>query len=306
MSRTSLITTENNFKDKIYTIRDVQVMLDEDLAFLYKVPTRRLNEQVKRNLSRFPKEFCFQITKNEYENLKSQFATSNLTSQIVTSKKHGGRRKLPYVFTEQGVAMLSAVLKSETAVRVSIKIMQAFVEMRKYLVSYGQLFQRVDRVEKKQLKFEIDTDQKFDQVFNALSVNEIIPNKKLFFEGEIFDAHLFVSEIIRSAKTEIVLVDNFIDDTVLTLFIKRKPNVKVIIYCRKITREILLDVKKFNSQYSPLEIRELNLSHDRFLIIDGQDFYHFGASFKDLGKRWFACSKFDHQALILLKRLKRQ
>lgn len=296
ISRTSLTTAENNFKDKIYTIRNLQVMLDEDLAFLYNVPTKRLNEQVKRNLSRFPDEFCFQITKNEYKNLRSQFATS---------KKHGGRRNPPYAFTEQGVAMLSAVLKSETAIRVSIKIMQAFVEMRKHLISYGQLFQKIDHVEKKQLKFEIDTDQKFDQVFNALSANEIIPNKKLFFEGEIFDAHLFVSEIIRSAKTEIVLVDNFIDDTVLTMFAKRKSNVKAIIYCRKITREILLDVKKFNSQYSPIEIKELKLSHDRFLIIDRQDFYHFGASLKDLGKKWFACSKFDNQALTLLKRLKK-
>lgn len=286
----------NNFKDKIYTIRGVQVMLDEDLAFLYNVDTRILNQAVKRNKDRFPEEFCFRLNRKEYK---------NLISQSVTSREHGGRRKLPYVFTEQGVAMLSAVLKSETAVRVSIKIMQAFVEMRKQLISYGELFQKVDYVEKKQLKFEIDTDKKFDQVFNALSARETIPNKKLFFEGEIFDAHSFISEIIRSAKKEIVLVDNFIDDTVLTLFVKCKPNVKVIIFCKKITSEISLDVKKFNSQYPPLEVRELNLSHDRFLIIDGHDFYHFGASLKDLGKKWFACSKFDHQALSLLKRLNR-
>jgi hypothetical protein len=202
--------------------------------------------------------------------------------------------------------MLSSVLKSETAIRVSIKIMRGFVEMRKHQIAFGRLYEKIDHVEKKQIKFEIDTDQKFDQVFNALSANEIIPNKKLFFEGEIFDAHLFVSKIIRSAKKEIILIDNFVDDTVLTLFIKRKQNVKVLIYCQKISREILLDVKKFNSQYLPIEIKELNLSHDRFLIIDGQDIYHFGASLKDLGKKWFACSKFDNQALTLLKRLKRE
>lgn len=262
---------------------------------LYGVSTKRLNEQLKRNIRRFPKEFCFRLTKREYVSLRSQIATFN---------NKAGRKYLPYAFTEQGVAMLSAVLKSETAIKISIQIMNAFVQMRKHINAYSQLYEKVRNIEKEQIIFEIKTNKKFDQVFHALAARDIIPQQKIFFEEQIFDAHKFVSDIIRSAKKEIILIDNFIDDTVLSLFAKRKEGVKVIIYCKKVTQEISVDLNKFNSQYPPVGIKEFALSHDRFLIVDQHNIYHFGASLKDLGKKWFAVSRFDNQAVNFLKKIK--
>jgi hypothetical protein len=282
-------------QDRIYTIRNLQVMLDQDLAVLYEVTTKRLNEQLKRNIDRFPEEFCFQLTELEFENLRSQFATS---------KSQGGRRYFPYVFTEQGVAMLSAILKSKTAVQVSIQIMNAFVQMRKYINENYQLHQKVLDIERKQIIYGIKTDKKFNQIFKAITSNERIPKQKIFFEGQTFDAYKFVSDIIRSAKKEIVLVDNFVDDTVLSLFIKRKDKVGIIIFCKNISKELLVDLEKFNSQYPPIEIKKFKLSHDRFLIVDQKEIYHFGASLKDLGKKWFAVSRFDNKAVNFLKKLK--
>lgn len=281
-------------QSKIYAIRNKQVMLDEDLARLYRVETKVLNQAFKRNLGRFPKEFCFQLTKFEYESLRSQF---------VTLKSKVGRKYLPYVFTEQGVAMLSTVLKSKTAIKVSIQIMTAFVQMRKYINSYYQLYQKVQDIEKTQIIYGIKTDERFNQVFKAITANNIIPDQKIFFEGEVFDAHKFVSDIIRSAKREIILIDNFIDDTVLSLFTKRNKDIRVTIYCKKITQEMLLDLYKFNSQYLPIEIKEFELSHDRFLVIDKRKIYHFGASLKDLGKKWFAVSSFNNQVINFLRKL---
>lgn len=290
------LVDKSDIKNKIYTIRNKQVMLDEDLAILYNVSTKRLNEQMKRNIKRFPKVFCFQLTKTEQIKLRSQFATS---------KNKGGRRYLPYVFTEQGVAMLSTVLKSETAIKVSVQIMTAFVQMRKYINTHYQLYQKIKDIEKTQIIYGIKTDEKFNQVFKAITANNIIPNQKIFFEGEVFDAHKFVSDIIRSAKKEIILIDNFVDDTVLSLFTKCNKDVKVTIYCKKITQEMLLDLKKFNLQYSPIEIKEFKLSHDRFLVIDKYKIYHFGASLKDLGKKWFAVSCFDNQVINFLTKLEK-
>ncbi|MEK7495574.1 MAG: ORF6N domain-containing protein [Patescibacteria group bacterium] len=287
---------KSDIQSKIYTIRNKQVMLDEDLARLYHVETKALNQTFKRNSDRFPKEFCFQLTKSEYKNLRSQ---------IVTSKNKGGRRYLPYVFTEQGVAMLSAVLKSEIAIKVSIQIMTAFVQMRKYINSHYQLYQKIKDIEKTQIIYGIKTDERFNQIFKAITANNIIPDQKIFFEGEAFDAHKFVSDVIRSAKKEIILIDNFIDDTVLSLFAKRNKDIKVTIYCKKITQELLLDLKKFNLQYSPIEIKEFKLSHDRFLVIDKYKIYHFGASLKDLGRKWFAVSCFDNQVINFLTKLEK-
>ncbi|MDP3917689.1 MAG: ORF6N domain-containing protein [Candidatus Woesebacteria bacterium] len=290
----STLTSNITIRDKIYAIRNLQVMLDEDLAVLYKVSTKRLNEQLKRNFDRFPREFCFQLEELELENLRSQFATS---------KSWGGRRYLPYVFTEQGVAMLSAVLKSKTAIKVSIQIMNAFVQMRKYINENYQLHQKVIDIERKQIIYGIKTDKKFNQIFKAITSNERIPKQKIFFEGQTFDAHKFISNIIRSAKNEIILIDNFIDDVTLSLFSKRKNKVKVIIYCKNITKELLIDLEKFNSQHSSVEIKEFKLSHDRFLIIDQKKIYHFGASLKDLGKKWFAVSRFNNKVVSFLKKL---
>lgn len=300
-----LIKDPENIENKIYLVRDAQVMLDSDLANLYGVITKRLNQQVKRNINRFPKEFCFKLTRNEFENLRLQIVTSNenLKSQIATSKKIGGRRYLPLVFTEQGVAMLAGVLKSDIAIYMSIRIINAFVEMRKIINANSQILIRLDYVERKQIEQKIETDKKFEQVFNALSSQDTVPLQKIFFDGQIFDAYYFVSKIIRSAKKKIVLIDNFIDETVLNLFTKKRDKVRLIIYTKNISRLIKLDLEKFNSQYKNIELKEFTLSHDRFLIIDNTEIYHFGASMKDLGKKWFAFSKFDKNALILLDRL---
>lgn len=292
-----------DIRSHIYSVRGVQIMLDEDLAVLYKVTTKRLNEQVKRNKDRFPKEFCFKLTATEYINLKSQFATSNLISQTAILKKHGGRRKLPFAFTEQGVAMLSGVLKSNIAVHISIQIMSEFVSMRKVIQINSQVLNRIGKIETKQILDKSDTDKKFKQVFDALSGNKDIPKQSLFFDGQTFDAYLFVSKLIKYAKQEIILIDNFVDETVLTLLNKRKSGVNTIIYSKNINPNLLLDLKKYNSQYPAIEIKELNFSHDRFLIIDNKSVYHFGASIKDLGKKWCAVSKLEIDTLNMLQRL---
>lgn len=246
-------------------------------------------------VDRFPGNFMFRLDNKEFEDWKSQFVTSN-------SNKMGLRKK-PLVFTEQGVAMLSGILKSDTAVKVSIQIMNAFVSMRRFIASNAQIFQRLGSVERKQLAYEIKTDRRFEQVFDAIESKDIKPEKGIFFDGQVFDSYKFVSDIVRSAKKSIVLVDNYIDDSVLVLFGKRGANVGVTIFTNEISRQLSLDLKKYNSQYPPVAIKEFKDSHDRFLIVDNKEVYPLGASLKDLGKRWFAFSKFGKEALKLLERL---
>ncbi len=282
----------NEIKKKIYTIRGKQVMLDSDLAKLYGVETKRLLEQVRRNKERFPEEFMFQLTKEEYESLRSQFAT-------LKSGRGKHKKYLPYVFTEQGVAMLSAVLRSKTAIDVSIRIMNAFVEMRRFIIENAEIFARLDRVEYKLSEH----DKNFEKVFKALESKDSIPPQGIFFNGQIFDAYKFVSDLIRSAKKSIIIIDNYIDDTVLTLLIKRKEGVKATIYTKKITKTLKLDLEKHNQQYPPVEIKEIKKFHDRFLIIDNKDVYHIGASLKDLGKKVFAFSKMNIKAIEMLSEI---
>ena len=279
-------------------------MLDKDLAELYNVSVKALNQAVKRNIERFPFNFMFQLTRSDLEILKSQFATSSedsLRSQTVTLEKGRGvhRKYLPYVFTEQGVAMLSGVLKSDTAVRISIQIMTAFVAMRRFIASGVQVFQRLDNIEQKQIGY----DKKFEQIFDAIESKDIKPEKGIFFDGQVFDAYKFASDLIRDAHNSIILIDNYIDDSVLTLFSKRNKNVLITIFTKEISKQLLLDLNKYNSQYPPIEVKEFKQSHDRFLIIDNKEVYHFGASLKDLGKKWFAFSKFDKEAFKLLDKL---
>lgn len=288
MSKFDIIKTED-IQERIYTVRGVQVMLDNNIAEFYGVETKRLNEQVKRNIGRFPEAFMFQLSETEFNDLKSQFATSSW----------GGRRKIPYAFTEQGVAMLSAVLGSETAVKVSVQIMSAFVAMRKFMLSNAQVFQRLGALELKQL----ETDRKLDKVLTAIESREIQPRQGIFFDGQVFDAYQFVSDLFRTAVKSIIIIDNYIDDTVLTHLGKRNKNVKVTIFTKAVSRQLALDIKKFNEQYQPVEIKEFNNSHDRFLIIDDKTVYHFGASLKDLGKKWFAFSMFDKEAINILSKL---
>jgi len=287
--RDIITLTADKIESRIFTIRGLQVMLDRDLAELYQVEVKRLNEQVRRNFERFPAEFCFQLTEVEFKALI-------LRSQIATSNKLGGRRYLPYVFTEQGIAMLSAVLHSNTAIKASIQIMHAFVKMRK-IISYNMgLVQRVEGLEQKQ----IETDKKIDKIFNALENKEAVPKCGVFFDGQVFDAYVLANKIIKSAKNSIVLIDNYIDESVLTMLGKKNKNVKVTLLTKNISKQLNLDVAKFNQQYPNMEVKIFNLSHDRFLIIDGKDIYHLGASLKDLGKKWFAFSKMEKEGLALL------
>lgn len=304
-----MILPASQIQSRIHTIRGFQVIIDRDLSALYGVEVRTLNQAVKRNSDRFPQEFMFRLSPEEYECLRSQIViidnSDSLRSQIVTSKTGRGahRKYLPYVFTEQGVAMLSAVLRSETAVKTSIQIINTFVAMRRFLAENAQVFQRLDTIERKQLEHKLDTDEKFDMIFNAIESKEIKPKQGIFYNGQIFDAYRFVSDLFRSAKESIIIIDNYVDDTVLTHLIKRGKGVKVAILTRDIGKQLGLDIKIFNEQYQPIEVKEFKNAHDRFIIIDGISVYHFGASLKDLGKKWFAFSKMDIGAAEMLKQL---
>ena len=276
-----------NIEQMIFTIRGVQVMFDRDLALLYGVTTSRLNQQVNRNIRRFPEAFRFQITAEERDEVIA--ICNNLQSLKYNPF-------LPYVFTEQGVSQLSSVLHSDTAIEVSIQIMNAFVGMRHFLVSNAGIFQRLDTLEQHQ----IATDQRIDHVFQLLEAGQQ-PQQGIFFDGQIFDAYTFVSDLIRSAKKRIVLLDNYVDDTVLTLLDKRKKTVGAKIYTRKISSQLSLDIAKHNAQYRPIEVMVFDKTHDRFLCIDNT-VYHIGASLKDLGRKWFAFSRLEMSAEELLNK----
>ena len=290
--------SNEEIKNLIYTIRGKQVMLDSDVAMLYHYQTKRINEAVKRNKERFPENFCFQLTTEEIENIKmpnvvlnlknennwSQFATSSKSENI----KHRGKKYLPYVFTEQGIAMLSGLLKNDIAVQVSINIMNAFVEMRKFLIQNGQIFERLTNIEYKLLEH----DKKFNEVFNQLQVEENI-KQKIFFEGQIYDAYSLIIDIIKKANKKILIIDNYIDDSVLKMLTKKNNNVEVVILTSDKSNIQQIDIQKFNKEYPILKVAKTNKFHDRFIIIDNEEMYHLGASIKDLGKKCFGINKIE-------------
>lgn len=282
----------NNIQNLIYTFRGLQVMIDSDLARLYNVETKNLNKAVSRNLQRFPESFRFRLSENEFDSLRFQIGTSN---------ERGGRRYIPYVFTEQGVAMLSAILRSETAIQVSVQIMQAFVEMRHSIQDNLLLQHQIKNIENQHWDFKLETNQKFEKVFKALESKDAIPLQGIFFDGQVFDAHSFVSDLIRTAQKQILLIDNYVDDTVLTLISKKKEHVECIIHTKNTGKQLRLDVAKFNQQYGGLSLHQFAKSHDRFLILDNETVYHFGPSLKDLGKKWFAFSKMDKASIAVLQ-----
>jgi len=284
MNKNELISTEI-IAVRIFTIRSIQVMVDRDLSELYGVDTKRLNEQVKRNIVRFPDRFRFQLT---------QVEKTELVANCDRFEKLKHSTSLPYVFTEQGVSMLSAVLKSETAVQMSIQIIDAFVGMRKFIANNGLILQRLDIMERKQF----ETDSKFEQVFQAIEAKDIKPSEGIFFDGQVYDAYRFVSDLIKTAKKSIVLIDNYVDDSVLTLLTKRVKGCSAMIYTHKISKQLELDLQKHNEQYPLIEIKILKKSHDRFFILDNIELYHIGASLKDLGKKWFAFSKFESSEVL--------
>ena len=276
-----------DIKNLIYTIRGKQVMIDSDVANIYHCETKYVNRVVKRNVERFPEEFCFQLNENEFEILRCQFVTLNENGR-------GQHRKyLPYVFTEQGIAMLSALLKSDVAVSVSVNIMKAFIEMRKFLMLNGQVFERLTSVEHKLLEH----DKKFDEVFNQLQLEENI-KQRIFFNGQIYDAYSIIIDIIKKANKKILIIDNYIDDSVLKMLTKKKDNVEVVILTSDKSNIQNIDIQKFNKEYPILKVAKTNKYHDRFIIIDNKEMYHLGASIKDLGKKCFGINKIEDMQII--------
>ena len=286
VTNTGTVVTDRSIENMIYTVRGIQIIMDQDLAKLYGVDTKRLNEQVKRNKSRFPGDFMFRLTTEEFRILKSQNATSSW----------GGRRYAPNVFTELGVSMLSSVLTSDVAIQANVQIMRAFAAMRRFFVSNAQVFHRLDNLE-----FKLsETDQKVERLYVKLEEGKLEPRQGVFFDGQIFDAYSFLCGIIKQATREIILFDNYIDETVLTLLDKRGSDVSATIYTRQISRQLQLDLSRHNAQYAPIGIKPFNKAHDRFLIID-EKVYHIGASLKDIGKRWFAFSLMNDISPLDLK-----
>ena len=283
-------------RELIYVIRGQQVLLDRDLAALYGVDTKVFNQAVKRNIERFPVEFRFQLTQEEYESLRSQ---------IVTSKEgRGGRRYMPYAFTEQGVAMLSAVLRSDTAIQVSIRIINAFVEMRHFIANNAALFERISAVELKQLEYQKQTDEKFDKVFEYID-DHIESEQKIFFNGQIYDAFELLISLIRKASKKIVLIDGYVDIGTLNILAKKNEGVDVTIYTFSNTRLSQMDIATFNAQYPDLKVKYMTAFHDRFLILDDAIGYHIGTSIKDAGKKCFAITRIQDEQTIqdILNRL---
>lgn len=290
---TDINISSEKIQGLIYIVRGKQVMLDSDLARLYQVETKVFNQAVKRNIKRFPESFRFQITEEEYNSLRSQFVTSK-----------GGRRYLPYVFTEQGIAMLSAVLRSDIAIQVSIRIMETFVEMRRYMANNELLYKKVNDLETHLIEsdiqhkaFEQKTDERFKEVFDYIAQHQE-SSQKIFFDGQIFDAFSLLAEIVSQANKSIILIDGYVDIGTLNILSKKKKAVDVCIYTFSNTKLSAQDITNFNAQYPKLEVRYTRAFHDRFLILDNTKAYHIGASLKDAGKKCFGINKIEDSGVI--------
>lgn len=291
------LSAEDNkrIENLIHVIRGRQVMLDSDLAALYQVETRTFNQAVSRNIERFPDNFRFQLTDEEYTALRSQ---------IVISNTKGGRRYNPYVFTEQGIAMLSGILKSNVAVQISIKIMNTFVEMRHFIAENALLFEKVNKIELIQAEFQRTTDEKFNKVFKYIE-DHAESQQMVFFEGQVYDAYNFIVSVIQKAKSKIVLIDGYVDNTALSILSKKNTGVAVFVYTSQKAQLTQQDISKFNAQYPVLSVKYTSAFHDRFIILDDNTVYHIGASIQDAGKKCFALSQWKDTVMIndLIKRI---
>lgn len=285
-------STTISIQNLIYIVRGKQVMLDSDLACLYQVETKYLNRCMKRNEKRFPSDFCFQLRKEEYENLRCQFGTSNGQTE-----NYGGRRYMPYVYTEQGIAMLSAVLRSDIAIQVSIQIMQTFIEMRQYMANTYVMYERMNAMEIRQMALEERTDARFEQVFDYISSHKE-ENQKIFFEGQVYDAFGLLVNMVQKAEAAIVVIDGYVDVVTLNILAKKNSGVAVTIYTLPSTKLTKQDITTFNTQYPHLDVRQTTAFHDRFLIIDEKEGYHLGASLKDAGKKCFALNHIEDEHLL--------
>ena len=295
IKKNGLISTDggvNKIENLVYIIRGKQVMLDYDLAALYDYEVRALNQQVKRNINRFPDDFMFQLTLEEVEVVKSQFVISPKSNFF--AGQDGGRRKLPYAFTEQGIYMLATVLKGDIAEKQSVFIMRAFREMRHFVANNSLLFDRISHLELKQIEYQKNTNVKFNELFKYINVNTEI-KQKIFFDGQIYDAFSLIVSIIKKAMKEIILIDGYVDIATLNILAKKNRCVNVIIYTHKGNNLTEIDVENFNTQYPKLIIKKTALFHDRFIILDKGTVYHVGASIKDAGKKCFAISLLEDQ-----------
>lgn len=282
-----------DIRNLIYTIRGKQVMLDSDVAMLYHYETKNVNKAVKRNIDRFPEDFCFQLTKDEMNKMWFQ----NGTTSKKENNKYRSEKYLPYAFTEQGIAMLSGVLKNDIAIEVSINIMRAFIEMRKFINTNKNLFEKIINIENKIDKKFIEHDKKFDIIFDQLQLGENI-KQRIFFDGQIYDAYSIIIDIIKKANKKILIIDNYIDDSVLKMLAKKKKGVEVFILTSDKSNISTLDIKKFNKEYPILKVAKTNKFHDRFIVIDNKKMYHLGASIKDSGKKCFAINKIEDMEII--------
>ena len=296
------IIQTNDIDRLIYTIRGRQVMLDHDLAALYGYEVRALNQQVKRNIGRFPADFMFQLTKEELGIVKSQIVTSSIPNFY--SGQEGGRRKPPYVFTEQGIYMLATVLKGEIAEQQSIFIMRAFREMRHFIANNALLFEKVSHIELRQLEYEKNTDVRFDKVFRYIE-DHAETEQKIFFDGQIYDAFSLITSIVQRATREIILIDGYVDVDTLNILAKKNDGVDVKIYTYASAQLTNRDAANFNAQYPTLTVKRTQVFHDRFIILDGNKAYHIGASIKDAGKKCFGISLIEDSGVVadLLNRL---
>lgn len=278
-------------ENMIMTFRNTQVIIDRDLAKLYNVDTKVLNQAVKRNIERFPDRFRFQLSSTEKQELVTNCDRFNALKHSTSS---------PFAFTEQGIAMLSSVLRSDTAIKTSIRIIDAFVAMRRFVANTSHIFKRLETLEYHQL----ETDKRIDGIFQLMERQEKTPKQGIFFDGQIYDAYTFVADLIRSAKRQIILIDNYIDDTVLSLLDKRESStVQALIYTAHISKALKSDIEHHNAQYTPIEVKIYKKSHDRFLMID-DNIYLIGASIKDLGKKLFGFSLMQNLSVTnLLKKI---
>ena len=281
------IINNENIKSLIYTIKGKQVMLDSDVADLYQCETKYVNRVVKRNIERFPEEFCFQLTEKEFEFLRCQFVTLNKNGR-------GQHRKyMPYVFTEHGITMLAALLKGEVAIKVSIEIINTFIRMRKFISDNDKIFERITKIEYKLL----DHDKKFDILFNELQKDNSF-KQKVFFKGQIWDSYNLIIDLIKTAKEKILIIDNYIDDSILKMLSKKNKDVEVIILTSEKSNISKIDIQKFNKQYPVLRVSKTNKFHDRFIVIDNKELYHLGASIKDLGNKCFGINKIEDESIV--------
>ena len=288
-----LLSTEK-IQQLVYVIRNQQVMLDSDLAMLYQVETGALNRAVKRNKYRFPDDFCFQLTIEELTSLRCQIGISKKEDSGNTS--HGGRRYTPYVFTEQGIAMLASVLRSEIAAKVNVQIMRTFVTMRRFIANNTMLFTYITELEMKQEKYINESDKKFKQVFDYIAAHTE-SEQKIFYDSQIFDAFSFFINLVSKATTSIILIDGYVDIDTLNIFTKKKTGETVDIYTLPKSSLSKTDINNFNKQYPRLTVCYNTHFHDRFMIIDNIDVYHIGASLKDAGKKCFAVTKLNDPSI---------